>query len=260
MGRHTREQSGELRAVAPLVVAGARLELVAPCTLITNGAKVIACSSAELLRRAGEPLAIALTLDGRRTVRVASWALARAPGLGILELAEPFPGGEALDVAPLDIAAVCATVDTRGAPAGLVIVTPSDQGGFSRRLLPVHVDACDGGGMTDEPFHLASPQDATDAGAPIDGAPLFAWLPADPVLGRGSEIVAVALAVPYRTRALQPRELPAIAELVGLVDLGRALPFAGAQQEASNDLQQVAGEIKDVPTGPLAGLGFESDE
>lgn len=245
MGRHTREQSGELRAVAPLVMAGARPELVAPCTLVTNGEKVIAWSSAELLRRAGEPLAIALTLDGRRTVRVASWALARAPGLGILELAEPFPDDDAIDVAPLEIGAVCATVDTRGAPAGLVVVTPSEQGGFSRRLVPVHVDACDGGGMADEPLKLASPQDVTDVDAPIEGSPLFAWLPPDPVLGRGSEIVAVALAVKYRAKTFKPRDLPAIAELVGLEDLGRALPFPGAERESSNDLQQVAGEIKD---------------
>ena len=53
----------ELRAVAPLVVLGGKTpQLVGPCTLVTNGSQVIAFSSAELLRQAGEPLAIALTM------------------------------------------------------------------------------------------------------------------------------------------------------------------------------------------------------
>jgi hypothetical protein len=242
VGRNTREQANELRAVAPLVVLGKTLELVGPCTLISNGRKVVAFSSAELLRAAGEPLAIALSLDGKRTVKIASWALARSHGLGIVELAEPVPpSGE---IQPLDIGAVCAAVETRGAPAALVTVSATEHG-FSRQVIPVHVDACDGGGMSDALVHLATPQDASDAGAKIDGAPLIAWMPADPVLGRGSEVVAVALAVPYRAGTYKPRELVALAELVSLDDLGRVLPYEGSS-EGSNDLTQVAGEIKDA--------------
>jgi hypothetical protein len=60
-----REAAAELRAIAPLVVTGAKIQLVGPCTLVTNGTLTIAFSSAEMLRRAGEPLAIALTLDCR---------------------------------------------------------------------------------------------------------------------------------------------------------------------------------------------------
>ena len=256
VGRHTREHAKELRAVAPLVVTAGAPVLVAPCTLVRNGGKTIAFSSAELLRRAGEPLAIALTFDGKRTIGVASWALARSAALGVIELAEPFPEGESLDVAPLEVAAVCATVETRGAPAALVLIGQGERG-FERRIVPVHVDACDGGGMSDETVHLASPQDAADLDAPLDGAPLFAWMPPDAVLGRPSEVIAVALAVPYRAKTFKPRELPAFAELSGLEELGRALPYEGAEQEASNDLRQVAGEIKDDASGPLAGLDLD---
>ena len=58
MGRDTREASSELRAVAPLVVIGSPPRLIGPCTLVTNGARTVAFSSAEPLRRAGEPLGI----------------------------------------------------------------------------------------------------------------------------------------------------------------------------------------------------------
>ncbi|HTR56009.1 MAG TPA: hypothetical protein VMJ10_35275 [Kofleriaceae bacterium] len=252
MGRHTREQAAELRGVAPLVVlAAGGPQLVGPCTLVTNGAKTVAFSSAELLRNAGEPLAIALTLDGKRTIRVASWSLARASGLGIVELAEPFPKGGALDVSPINVGAVCATVDTRGAPSALVTIT-ADRG-FSRRIVPVHVDAWDGNGMSDVVIRVASPQDAADLDAVVEGAPVYSWLPPDPVLGRPSEVVAVALAVPYRAKHVKMRDLPPLAELVGLEDLGRALPFQVAEEEG-NDLRQVAGEIKDEDefTGPVS--------
>jgi len=253
VGRQTREQAGELRGVAPLVVlAAGGPQLVGPCTLVTNGAKTVAFSSAEMLRNAGEPLAIALTLDGKRSIRVASWSLARTSGLGIVELGEPFPKGGPLDVSPLNVGAVCATVDTRGAPSALVVVT-AEHGAFARRIVPVHVDAWDGNGMSDVVIRVASPQDAADLDAIVEGAPLFSWLPPDPVLGRPSEVVAVALAVPYRAKHVKTRDLPPLAELVGLEDLGRALPFQMAEEEG-NDLRQVAGEIKDEDefTGPVS--------
>src|SRR5512143_2023951 len=77
----------ELRAVAPLVTASDALTLVGTCTLATNGCQTVAFSSAELLRRAGESLAICLTLDGKRVVKVSSWFMGRVAGMGILELA-----------------------------------------------------------------------------------------------------------------------------------------------------------------------------
>jgi hypothetical protein len=254
MGRDTREAAGELRAVAPLVVIGSQLELVGPCTIVTNGARTVALSSAELLRQAGDPLAIAIAMNGSRTVRISQWFMGRIAGVGIAELAEPFPKDS--EIVPLDLGSVSATVDTRGAPAALVTIG-YDGKVFSRRVVPVHVDAIDGGGMTDEIVRLATPDDAADGDAPIDGAALFAWMPADPVLGRKSEVVAVALGLPYRTKIFKPRANDALAELVGLEDLGRALPWTGEEQEGTNDLGQVAGEIKDDGSGPLAGLDLD---
>ncbi|MBV8756063.1 MAG: hypothetical protein JO257_02235 [Deltaproteobacteria bacterium] len=257
MGRDTREAAGELRSVAPLVVIGSPHQLVGPCTLVTNGARTVAFSSAELLRQAGEPLGIAVTNDGSKVVRVASWMMGRLPGIGIIELAEPLPRG--IDIVPLQLGAVMATVDTRGMPAGIVTVAPHGSA-FERRVIPVHVDMLDGNGMSDEITRLATPDDAADNGASIDGAALFAWFAADPVLGRESEVVAVALAIPYRAQLYKPRANPPVAELIGLEDLGRALPWAAEKQEGSNDLSQVAGEIREVPVAndPLAGL--DSDE
>ncbi|MGE5186723.1 MAG: hypothetical protein ACM31C_31935, partial [Acidobacteriota bacterium] len=252
MGRNTREQAAELTAVTALVAPGDGQRFVGSCTLVTNGATTIGFASADLLRAAPDKLAIALTLDGKRTLEVARWIQGRAAGIGIIELAQPFPAGERSDVVPLNIGAVCATVDTRGAPSALVGVVSSG-GKLSRRVVPVHVDAVDGGGMSDDVLsRLASPIDAGDVDAPAEGYALFSWLPPDPVLGRGSEVVAVALAIAYGTRTFKPRELPAIAELVGLEDLGRALPYdPQPKPEASNELGQVAGEIKDIASGPL---------
>ena len=65
------------------------------------------------------------------------------------------------------------------------------------------------------------------------------------MLGRPSEIVVVALGCTYRQKTFKPRALAALAELVGLDDLGRALPWAGGEPEGSNELRQIAGEIKD---------------
>ena len=242
VGRQTRDQAPELRAVAPLVVSGAQQTLVGPCTLVSNGTKTVGFSSAELLRNAGESLAVAVSTDGSKTLPVTSWMMGRAAGIGVLELGGSVPRDS--DVQPLTIASVCATVETRGAPAALVTVERGERG-FSRRIIPVHVDLIDGGGMSDVITRLASPTEAADATANIDGSALFAWLPPDPVLGRDSEILVVALGCTYRQKTFKPRELPALAELVGLDDLGRALPWNGGAPEGSNELRQVAGEIKD---------------
>ena len=72
---------------------------------------------------------------------------------------------------------------------------------------------------------------------------MFAWFPPDPALGRKSEILALALAYAYRQQMYAPRGRPASAELVGLDDLARALPFSSPEQEP--ELGQVAGEIRD---------------
>jgi hypothetical protein len=205
-------------------------------------------SSAELLRHAGEPLAVALMLDGSRTLRVQSWTMGRVAGIGIAELAEPLPRA-ALDVVPLQLANISATVETRGAPSVLVTFTKIGTG-FSRRVVPVHVDVIAGGGMSDLLARLASPDEATDVDAPIDGAPLFSWMAPDPVLGRPSEVIVVALGLTYRHQAFKPRPNRAIAELVSLEDLGRVLPWQGEAAEGSNELGQIAGEIRDDPSGP----------
>jgi hypothetical protein len=212
--------------------------------LVTNGSQTIAFSSAELLRKAGEPLAIALKLDGSKTLPVASWSMGRVPHMGVIELAAPFPKDGDLDVQPLPIGSLCATVDTRGAPSALVTVLRT-KSGFARRVVPVHVDAIDGGGIADIITRLASPDEPVDADVDIDGAALVSWMPADPVLGRSSEVLVVALASPYVQQIFKPRSLPALAELYGLDDLGRALPWEGSNVEGSNELGQVAGEIRE---------------
>jgi hypothetical protein len=250
VGSDTRESANEVRAIAPLIVTGPQLALVGPCTLVTNGTRTIAFSSAELLRQAGEPLAIALTLDCKTTLPVTSWSMGRTPNVGIIELGAPFPTEGSYDVAPLDLGSVCATVDTRGAPSALVTIERSADGnGVTRRVIPVHVDAVDGGGMSDDLTRLASPDQAADVEVKVDGAALLTWMPPDPVLGRGSEVLVVALAAPYRSKTFKPRELAPLAELFGLEDLGRALPWQGAA-EGSNELGQIAGEIRDdLPKG-----------
>jgi hypothetical protein len=253
-----REQAKELRAIAPLVVTKPTLQLVGPCTLVTNGTQVIAFSSAELLRRAGEPLAIALTLDCSKTIPVASWSMGRVPHMGVIELGAPFPKDSQLDVEPLPIGSLCATVDTRGAPSALVTVAAAKTG-VTRRMIPVHVDKVDGGGMSDEILtRLASPDHASDADADVDGAALLSWMPPDPLLGRPSEVLVVALASPYRTKTFKPRELPALAELFGLDDMGRALPWDGTKLEGSNELEQIAGEIR-ADTGPIDKVKLDAE-
>jgi len=242
----------QLRAVAPLVVTATK-ELVAPAMLVTNGQKTIAVTSAELLRPwEAQQLSIALKLDGSELVPLSTWGMGRYSGVGLVEFAAPIPAGA--EVAPVPIAAICATVDTRGAPAALVTITQRGSK-FERTLIPVHVDTVDsGGGMSDDVItRLASPIDAKHDGAEIEGAILFAWFPPDPVLGRKSEVLAVAMAYPYRVRTFQPRPNPAIAELSGLDDLGRALIMV-APAPVRPELHEVTGEIvgaKIDPIGPV---------
>ena len=233
-----RAEASELRCVAPLVsLATGEPQLVGTCTLVTNGTTTIAFSSAELLRKAVEPLAIVTALDGSSHVAIPAWSLGRRAGLGIIELAEGASlGGE---LVPLHLGQVFATLSTRGAPAAVVAIRAVG-GSFARDVIGVHVDAADASGMSDETTALASPVAATDVNA--DGCPIFAWLPADPVLGRASEIVVVALGVSTRSAA-KPRELAPLVELVGLDDLGRALPWKKPPPTPSSELPQVAGEI-----------------
>jgi hypothetical protein len=241
----------QLRAVAPLVVTATK-ELVAPVMLVTNGQKTIAVTSAELLRSwEAQQLSIATKLDCSELVPIATWGMGRYSGVGLVELASPLAAGP--EVAPVQIATICATVDTRGAPAALVTITQTGTR-CERTLVPVYVDTVDsGGGMSDDVItRLASPIDPAHETAVVDGAILFAWFPPDPVLGRKSEVLAVAMAYPYRVRTFQPRATPAIAELCGLDDLGRAL--ISTKPAPRPDLPELTGEIVDAgidPIGPV---------
>lgn len=224
------------------------MQLVGPCTLVSNGARTYAFSSAELLRAAPEPLAIALTLDGTKTLPVAAWHVSHTAQMGFVDLGDATFGPE-LDVAPLSIGSVCATVDTRGAPSALITVEANGNG-FSRRVIPVHVDAVTQPEI-DLVDHLATPDDASDAGAKVDGAPLLSWMPADPLLARPAETVAVALACTSAEPLQKPREIAPLCELFGLADLGRVLPWQRTDGVPGNDLGQVAGEW-DVDSAPVS--------
>jgi hypothetical protein len=127
---------------------------------------------------------------------------------------------------------------------------------FERMLIAVHVDNDDGGGMSDTIVRLASPLEQAHVDLEVEGCPLFAWFPPNPALGRKGEVLAVAIAYPYRARTAKPRDLPVLAELVGLDDLGRAL-ISPQEHDAGPELTQVAGEIVEKADGepdPLAGL------
>lgn len=232
----------ELRALAALVASATR-ELVAPVLLVTNGTKVIGVTSAELLR-AWEPkqLSVLLAFDGSAAVPVVHWGFGRYSGVGLVELAGS--GRAGADVQPLPIGDVCASQDTRGAPSAIATIMVAN-GRLVRELIPVHVDVVDGGGMSDDPVRLASPIDPNHRGAPIEGGVLFTWFPPDPVLGRKSEVLAVAMASPYRAGTFQPRATPAIAETIGLDDLGRALISVAPTPERP-ELAQITGEIAEV--------------
>nr|HEX4315603.1 hypothetical protein [Kofleriaceae bacterium] len=245
MDRSTWDRAKELRAVAPLVIAGTR-QLVGTCTLVTNGAVTVGFTSSELLRLvAGQQLAIATKLDGSQLVPIGSWGPGAYTGLGLVTLATPFVVDPRLDVMPIAIGSVCATVDNRGSPSVLVAMMPSPTG-YARVVVPVHLDAVGDG--SDVVARLATPLDQADASVAVEGTPVFAWFPPDPALGRKSEVLALALAYAYRQQLYAPRGRPAIAELVGLDDLARALPYGSPEQEP--ELGQVAGEIRDSELGP----------
>jgi hypothetical protein len=232
----------ELRGVAALVASATR-ELVAPVLLVTNGAKTIGMTSAELLRPWDpKQLSVLLAFDGSIAVPVANWGMGRYSGVGMIDLSGPVPA--TADVRPLPIASVCASQDTRGAPSAIAAIMVAN-GHIVRELIPVHIDVFDGGGMSDDPTRLASPIDPNHAGAPIEGGVLFTWVPPDKLLGRKSEVLAVAMTFPYRAGAFQPRATPAIAELIGLDDLGRALIQATPVAERP-ELHQITGEIAEV--------------
>jgi hypothetical protein len=227
----------ELRSVAPLLVQG---QLIGAVTLVRNGDKTIGATDPELLRpHVGAQLSVATMLDGSAIVPVGNWGLSRKAGLGLIELASPIDTG--LDVRPLDLGAVCASVDTRGLPAVLIGIV-REGSGFARSWVPVQVDNDDGAGMSDAVVRLASPLEDAHVGMAVDGASLFAWFPANAALGRADEVLVLGLAQAYRGFA-KPRERPAIAEIVGLDDLGRALIAAQRTAEREPELRQVAGEI-----------------
>jgi hypothetical protein len=231
----------EVRSVAPLLVGG---QLIGPVTLVRNGDKTIGTADAELLRpHVGAQLSVATMLDGSAVVAVGNWGLSRHAGLGLIELASPIDPGH--DVRPLDLGAVCASVDTRGAPAVLVGIV-RDGTGFARSWVPVQVDSDDSAGMADTALRLASPLEDAHVGLAVDGASLFAWFPANPALGRASEVLVLGMAQAYRGFS-KPRERPVIAEIIGLDDLGRALIATqrATEREAEPELRQVAGEIED---------------
>lgn len=235
----------QLRAVAPLVVAATR-ELIGPVLLVTNGQKTMAMTSAELVRPWDPPQMVVLTkLDGSEWVGVANWFMGRYSGVALLELDGPV--APTPEVAPLPLASVCASSDTRGAPSAIATILAAANRTFTRELLAVHVDLVDTGGMSDDLNRLASPLDAADASLPIEGAILFTWFPPDPVLGRKSEVLAVAMTYPYRHGGFAPRApLPAIAEMIGLDDLGRALIQSVAPAPDRPELHEVTGEIAEV--------------
>ena len=237
----------ELRAVAPLIAIGASgRHLVGTALVVRNGPRVIAVSSAELLRPFnGQPLAIVhrFASDAKdATTPIATWGIGRFAGVAMIELAGPLPT-DSSDLEPLDIASVCASVDTRGAPTAIAFIGNSPTG-FERTLIPVHIDGDDGNGMLDRTMYLASPHDRAHAAFPVEGAPVFTWFAPDLVLGRPSEVLAVAIAYPYRAKTAKPRDTPVIAELVGLDDVGRVLiSNAEPAEPQPRELAQVAGEI-----------------
>lgn len=242
--------------MAPLVALGPTPKLVGSVLVVANGERIMAVTSADVLRPfQGQPLAIATKLDASAHVQVATWGMGRYSGVALVELSSAVAPGH--DVVPLDLGHVCASVDTRGSPAAIVVVEAAGIG-YTRRMIAVHVDPDDGAGMLDQKLHLASPLDPADGERTVEGAPIFAWFPPDSVLGRPSEVLAVGIAYPYRVRTSAPRGVPVLAELVGLEDLGRALiALAEPEQEPDRpELAQVAGEIADKSQAadPLRGL------
>jgi hypothetical protein len=229
----------ELRSVAPLVVLGASPAFVGPLTFVENDGKVVGITRIELLRPLqGESLAV-VSLDGTRQIPVKSWMAGRYTGLGLVELAGALP--PELSITPLGLDAVSASTDVRGAPAAMVAIAPRGAG-FEQIVVPVHVDADDGGGMSDRVTRLVSPIDAVHASVAGDGAPVFAWCPPEPALGRASQVLVVAITTRYRAAVVKPRETPVLGELAALDDLGRAL-ISHTDPAERPELAPVTGEV-----------------
>jgi hypothetical protein len=227
----------ELRSVAPLLVDGV---LIGPVTLVRNGDKTIGVTDAELLRpHVGAALTVATMLDGSATIAVGHWGLSRKAELGLIDLASPVDAG--LDVRPIELGAVCGSLDTSGAPAALVGIV-RDGARFVRTHVPVVLDRDEGGDAADALLHLVSPTEDAHVGMRVEGSTLWAWFPPNPALGRSGEVLVLGLAQGYRGFA-KPRRHPVIAEVIGLDDLGRALLVAYKAEEREPELRQVAGEI-----------------
>lgn len=223
--------------MAPLLVDG---ELIGPVTLVRNGTTTIGVTDAELLRsHVGAALTVVTMLDGSAVAEVGHWGLSRKAELGLIELANPVEVG--LDVRPIELGAVCGSLDTRGAPAALVGVV-RDGARFVRTRVPVVLDKDEGGDTADAVLQLASPIEDAHVGTRVEGSTLWAWFPPTPALGRSGEILVLGLAQAYRGFS-KPRPHPVIAEIVGLDDLGRALLAAHKAEEREPELRQVAGEI-----------------
>jgi len=242
----------ELRAVAPLIAVADR-RLLGPITLVFNGRRVIGVTSAEVLRTSSSlELAVATKLDGSATIPIGNWNVGRYSGVGLVDIEEPIPAGH--DVVALSIGSVHASVDVHGATSA--IVTIEQQGDrYERSLVPVHIDADDAGGMSDNILYVVSPLHPAHVGAPIGGATAFAWLPPEPALGRRTfEVVAFGLANPYTAGVAKPRNTPVIAELASLEDLGRALIVPVEEGGTEKELKEVTGEIAGDADDPLDGL------
>lgn len=230
--------------MAPLVLrtdTGAKL--LAPCILVTNGARTIALASAEVLRKAGEEIAIATRLDGSTLLPIKAWHLGRHPAIGVIDLGDAAFTDE---VRPIELTVILASGDARGAPAALIGLR-LDAGVFARIAVGVHIVRDDGGGMSDVITRHAVTQERLPDGVILDGSSLFAWMPADPVLGRASEVVAIALGVVPRTQVFGA--YAPVCELVGLEDAAIALPWL-EQPQVQEAPSQVAGEIGRF-TGPI---------
>jgi hypothetical protein len=239
----------ELRAVAPLFADGT---FVGPVLLVHHAGRTIGATEPELLRPyVGATLRVVTRLDGGDSAAVVRWGLSRNGELALVELAEPVARG--LDVRPLALGCVGATVDPHGSPAALVGIS-RDGAGFARAWVPVVVDR-DDGGMSDQPQLVASPIEDAHVGLVLDGAALFAWFPPSPALGRPEEISVLAVGRAYRGFA-KPRERPVVAGLVGLDDLGRAL-ISSQPSEEREELGQVAGELeaREAPPGHTGAVG-----
>ncbi|MGE0549109.1 MAG: hypothetical protein AB7O24_14325 [Kofleriaceae bacterium] len=236
-------ESVELRAVAPLIVA-ATGELVAPLLLVSSGKVTIAITSASRVQPYSlAQLAIASKLDRSATIKLARWTSARHPAMVMIELADAVPVDH--EVTPLPIGNVRASAETRGAPAALVTISATG-GALTRDVIPVHVDAIDGGGGPDDVIaRLASPIDAAHDDVVADGGVVFAWFPPDPALGRLAEVLAVAMAAPYRAGGFKPRDTAVLGQLLGLDELGHALLSSEEPPPPRPELSQVAGEIVD---------------